>query len=78
MNHEHLPDVLTVSEVCSYLRIGKNTAYALIKSGKIPAIRLMGKFIIPKKSVVDFLNNATIITMKSVNTGSYESEVKYG
>jgi excisionase family DNA binding protein len=32
--------VLTLAELCDYLRIHKTTAYRLIKRGKIPAFRI--------------------------------------
>ena len=32
--------VLTLAELCDYLRIHKTTAYRLVKRGKIPAFRI--------------------------------------
>ncbi len=39
------------------LKIGKNKVYELLKSGEIKSIRIGNKYIIPKKSVIDFVVN---------------------
>jgi excisionase family DNA binding protein len=51
------PDVLTVPEAAKLLRIGKNQAYELVKNGKLSAIKLGKKFIVPKSALVDFCRN---------------------
>ncbi len=51
------PDVLTVDDICKILRIGRNSAYKLLQSGKIPSRRLRGKYIVPKAGVIVFLKN---------------------
>ena len=52
------PDVLTVPEAAKLLRIGKNQAYELVKNGKLSAIKLGKKIIVPKPALVDFCRNA--------------------
>ncbi len=47
--------VLTVRELCSLLRIGKNTAYDLIHSGEIKSIRIKGRIRILKRTVIEFI-----------------------
>ena len=42
------PEVLTPLDIARILRIGKNKAYALIKSGKLNSIKIGGKVIVPK------------------------------
>ena len=49
------PDVVSISELQSMLRIGRNTAYTLLKSGEIQSIKVGKRYIIPKTSVIDFL-----------------------
>lgn len=39
------------------LHIGKNTAYALLKSGEIKAVRIGRQYRIPKKWVVQYVNS---------------------
>lgn len=49
-------DVVTVNDLQSMLHIGRNAAYGLLKSGAIATIRVGKKYIIPKASVIDFLD----------------------
>lgn len=49
------PEVLTVHDVARLLRIGKNKAYSLVKSGGLKSIRIGGKTIIPKVNLIEFL-----------------------
>ena len=51
------PDVLTVPEAAKLLRIGKNQAYELVKNGRLGAIKLGKKIIVPKPSLIDFCRN---------------------
>ena len=55
---EKYNDVLSVDQMCEILHIGRNTAYTLLKTNRIRNIRVGTKYIIPKKSVIDFLNAA--------------------
>ncbi len=52
---ESYPDVVTPSDIQSMLHIGRNTVYELLREGKIAAIRVGKKYVIPKSSVVEFL-----------------------
>ena len=48
-------DVLTVQGLMDYLAIGKNTAYELLKSGKIKHIKIGRNYKIPKESLREYL-----------------------
>lgn len=50
------PDVITIKELMEILGIGRNKAYELLKSGKIVSFKEGKKYIIPKKSVLIYLN----------------------
>lgn len=50
------PDVVGHLELCSMLGISKNTAYNLLKSGKIRHRRIGKIYKIPKQEVIDFLS----------------------
>lgn len=52
-------DILTVEELCEVLRIGKNTAYKLLKSDEIKSIKIGKIYKIPKKSVRKYLEQNT-------------------
>ena len=49
------PDVLTVSEAAKVLRVGLKKAYGLVNSGKLSSIKVGGKIIVPKMSLISFL-----------------------
>lgn len=55
---DELPLLLTVSELEAALRIGRNRAYQLVKSGQIRSIHVGRKILIPRAAVEDYLNAA--------------------
>lgn len=54
LNQEN--DILTVDDLCEVLRIGKNTAYKLINSGKLKCYRNNRVWKIPKVSVIEYID----------------------
>lgn len=48
-------DVVTVEDVMEMLHLGRVTVYSLLKSGRIHTLRVGKKYVIPKKSVIEFL-----------------------
>ena len=50
---ESYPDVVKPSDIQSMLHIGRNSVYELLRNGKIAAIRVGKKYVIPKSSVID-------------------------
>lgn len=54
-HYDQLPLILSVDELTKILGIGKNTAYDLIRCGKIRSVRIGHKIKIPKDSLLDFL-----------------------
>ena len=48
-------DVLTVEELCEVLRIGKNTAYRLLKNKEIKSIKRGSVYKIPKKYLKQYI-----------------------
>jgi excisionase family DNA binding protein len=49
--------VYTVKEVSQYLRISLGSTYALVRSGEIPAIKLGGRWVIPKRRFAAWLDS---------------------
>ena len=45
------PAVLTVKEAAAYLRIGRGHCYEMVREGRIPAIRLGKRLLVPKNPV---------------------------
>lgn len=52
---QNQPEVLTIIELASVLRIGKNKAYQLVSSGEIESVKIGCKTIVPRLSVAKFL-----------------------
>ena len=51
-------DILSVEDLCEILSIGKNTAYRLLKSGEIKAIRIGKVYKIPKECLINYLKKS--------------------
>ena len=54
-HYDQLPLVLSVDELTKILGIGRNTAYDLIRCGRIRSVRIGHKIKIPKDSLLEFL-----------------------
>ena len=52
---EELPLTLRVEDLMPILGIGRNTAYELVRSGKIRNIRIGRQLRIPKDAIQDYL-----------------------
>lgn len=52
---EELPLTLRVEDLMPILGIGRNTAYELVRSGKIRSIRIGRQLHIPKDAIQDYL-----------------------
>ena len=65
---DDLPLALRVEDLMPILGIGRNTAYELVRSGKIRSIRVGRKIRVPKDAVAAFLGESNDNTLTS-NTG---------
>ncbi len=54
---ENYQDILSVTDLCDLLRIGKNSAYKLLQTGEIPSFLIAGKYRIPKNAIVQLIEN---------------------
>ena len=52
-------DVLLIKDIQRILRIGRNSAYELVSSGRIKSIQIGSKRIVPKLYLIDFLKTAS-------------------
>lgn len=50
------PDVVSPEDVQHMLHMGRNSVYKLLKEEKIKSIKVGKKYIIPKKSVIRFID----------------------
>ncbi len=48
-------EVVTVPELAKMLRVGRNTAYDLVGTGKVRSVKVGKQIRIPKLCVMDFL-----------------------
>ena len=55
-SYDDLPLALRVEDLTSILDIGRNTAYELIRCGKIRSIRIGRQLRIPKDALVEYLS----------------------
>ena len=55
MDYADIPLVLSVEDLMPILRIGRNTAYDLVRSGQIDSIHLGAKYRIPKQALMAYL-----------------------
>lgn len=57
---ESVPDVLTVTDLQKVLRIGRSTAYRMIKTNEIRSIRVGRSIRIPKSFVADYVQTMCV------------------
>ena len=50
------PDILSVKDLRCVLRIGRAKAYELVNSKQIASIKVGKKILVPKKSLLDYVN----------------------
>jgi len=48
-------DVVTVSELAEMLKVGRNTAYELVRAGIIPSVRVGRQIRVSKLAVVEYM-----------------------
>jgi len=49
-------DVVTVCELAKMLKVGRNTAYELVRAGIIPNVRIGRQIRVSKQAVVEYLS----------------------
>ncbi len=55
---ENYPDIVSIPQICEMLHIGKSSAYELVRSKAINRVKVGRKYIIPKQSVIGFVNRS--------------------
>lgn len=55
---DDVPLVISVSELAAILRISRNTAYEMVRSGQIQSIRTGTQIRIPKSALEKYINVA--------------------
>ena len=52
-------DVVTVGELAEMLKIGRNTAYELVRAGLIPSIRVGRQIRVSKQAIIEYLSKVS-------------------
>lgn len=52
---EDYNDILRVQDIQSALHIGRTRAYELVKEGKLSRLRVGNKILVPKKSLIEYV-----------------------
>ena len=55
---KELPPLLKVPEVAEILRISRNVAYAAIRGGSIPSIRVGGSIRVPRSRLMELIDGS--------------------
>jgi excisionase family DNA binding protein len=58
IHFDDLPDVLTPAEVQSFLRLGRNATYELLKNGTLRSVRLGQKYLVPRQALRELLDGS--------------------
>lgn len=53
-DYENLPLFLTVCEAGKVLRVGRSTAYELVRSGRLRSVRVGKQIRVPKQALAEF------------------------
>ena len=64
---ENYSDIVTVEQLAEMLKIGRNTAYQLVRANIIQSVRVGRKYIIPKLAIIDFVNSAGYNNAEIIN-----------
>lgn len=57
---EESSELITFDELCETLMIGRNTAYNLLRDGRLKAFKIGRVWKIPKKSVSEFIKRKSM------------------
>ena len=53
---DEYPDIMTVEEMCEYLRISDKTGYKLLHNGTIKCLKPGKAYLIPKKFIIEYID----------------------
>ena len=59
MNIVDLPEVMTVKEMQKFLKVGRNKAYAIIKSGEIEVLYIGSSIRVTKTALWNYINHVS-------------------
>ena len=72
---EQFPDILTVKDLQDILSVGRSKAYAILHSGELQYITIGRQIRIPKKYLLDYLQELSYNSNLKSGTDSTEGRV---
>ena len=54
---ENYDDIVTVEQLAEMLKIGRNTAYELVRANIIKSVRVGRNIRIPKQTIIEYITN---------------------
>jgi excisionase family DNA binding protein len=64
------PELLTVMEAAAVLRIGRELAYRMVRTGEIPSIRLGKQYRVPRAALMKYLERVAMEQTAGVARGA--------
>lgn len=58
IHFDDLPDVVTAAEVQSFLRLGRNATYDLLKNGTLRSVRFGQRYLVPRQALRELLDGS--------------------
>ena len=55
--YNNIPEIMTVKECCTILKVGKNTMLDMLNNRIIDGFKIGNRWKIPKESVVEFIGH---------------------
>jgi len=53
-------DLMTLDDLAAYLKVSRRTIYEWLKSGKVPAVKMIGQWRFKKEKIDSWLEEKTI------------------
>lgn len=61
---DNFGDILSIGDLCKALRIGRNSAYILLNSGRIRGFRIGSVWKVPKTELIKFVSGESGTELK--------------
>jgi excisionase family DNA binding protein len=55
-------DLMTLDDLAAYLKVSRRTIYEWLKTGKVPAVKLIGQWRFKKEKIDSWLEEKTILS----------------
>ena len=73
--YDSIPDIISVSDLQQILHIGRHAAYSLIRNNEIRCLKIGRAIRIPKRCLLDYIENSCYNTITATDRLPTETEV---